>query len=147
MNTFFCLIQKHTFFDSCHKDVDRCQKLFPKVKKSFFFPSINISALFIYFFYLFRFFYAFDILTFRGFALVSMDWMNFYRCLCLLQCSAQVNVDTLEVTMSGLAAGDTDVYRCVTELLFPPPYIRFHANATLVHVIGKKKKNTSQYAH
>lgn len=40
--------------------------------------------------------------------------------------------------MSGLAAADTDVYRCVTEILFPPPYVRFRANATLVHVIGKK---------
>lgn len=56
-----------------------------------------------------------------------------------LQCTAQVNVDVLEVTMSGLAAADTDVYRCVAEILFPPPYLRFRANATLVHVIGKKK--------
>lgn len=65
-----------------------------------------------------------------------------------LQCTAQVNVDVLEVTMSGLAAADTDVYRCVTEILFPPPYVRFRANATLVHVIGKKKKKTtSRYAH
>lgn len=54
-----------------------------------------------------------------------------------LQCTAQVNVDVLEVIMSGLAAADTDVYRCVTEILFPPPYVRFRANATLVHVIGK----------
>lgn len=58
-----------------------------------------------------------------------------------LQCTAQVDVDVLEVTMSGLAAADTDVYRCVTEILFPPPYVRFRANATLVHVIGKKKTN------
>lgn len=45
--------------------------------------------------------------------------------------------------MSGLAAADTDVYRCVAEVLFPPPYVRFHANATLVHVIGK----SSAYAY
>ncbi|XP_075886808.1 cytotoxic T-lymphocyte protein 4 [Nelusetta ayraudi] len=54
-------------------------------------------------------------------------------------CTAQVNVDVLEVTMSGLAAADTDVYRCVAEILFPPPYLRFRANATLVHVIEKSE--------
>lgn len=68
-----------------------------------------------------------------------------------LQCTAQVDVDVLKVTMSGLAAADTDVYRCVTEILFPPPYVRFRANATLVHVIGKKTKTktkiTSRHAH
>lgn len=48
-----------------------------------------------------------------------------------------MNLDVLEVTLSGLAATDTDVYRCVTEVLLPPPYVQYTANATLVHVIGK----------
>lgn len=52
-----------------------------------------------------------------------------------VQCSAQVEVDAVEMTVSGLS--DTDIYRCEIEILFPPPYIRFRGNVTLIHVLGK----------
>uniref|UniRef100_A0A3B4YYQ4 Immunoglobulin V-set domain-containing protein n=1 Tax=Seriola lalandi dorsalis TaxID=1841481 RepID=A0A3B4YYQ4_SERLL len=42
-----------------------------------------------------------------------------------------------EVTVSGLKATDTDVYRCGIEVLYPPPYLRLTGNGTLIHVLGE----------
>lgn len=52
-----------------------------------------------------------------------------------VQCSAQVEVDTVEMTVSGLR--DTDIYHCDIEILFPPPYSRISGNVTLIHILGK----------
>ena len=43
----------------------------------------------------------------------------------------------VEVTVSGLRATDTDMYRCVIEVFYPPPYLRLTGNGTLIHVLGE----------
>ncbi|KAK5860719.1 hypothetical protein PBY51_022180 [Eleginops maclovinus] len=53
-----------------------------------------------------------------------------------VQCSAQKREGTLEVTLSGLRATDTDLYRCEIDIFYPPPYLRFTGNGTLIHVLG-----------
>ncbi|XP_024919877.1 cytotoxic T-lymphocyte protein 4 [Cynoglossus semilaevis] len=51
------------------------------------------------------------------------------------QCSAVVTEDGLELTVSGLQAIHTDLYRCKIEVMYPPPYLRLTGNATLIHVL------------
>ncbi|XP_069580958.1 uncharacterized protein cd28 isoform X2 [Brachyistius frenatus] len=51
------------------------------------------------------------------------------------ECSAQARGGTVEVTMSGLRATDTDVYRCEIQVLYPPPYLLLTGSSTLVHVL------------
>ncbi|XP_070771063.1 cytotoxic T-lymphocyte protein 4 [Enoplosus armatus] len=53
-----------------------------------------------------------------------------------VQCSAQMREGAVEVTVSGLKATDTDVYRCGIEVFYPPPYLRLTGNGTLIHVLG-----------
>ncbi|XP_060909670.1 cytotoxic T-lymphocyte protein 4 [Labrus mixtus] len=53
-----------------------------------------------------------------------------------VQCSAQLGEGAVELTVSGLQATDTDLYRCQIEVFFPPPYLRLRGNGTLVHVLG-----------
>ncbi|XP_068427949.1 cytotoxic T-lymphocyte protein 4 [Clinocottus analis] len=53
-----------------------------------------------------------------------------------VQCSAQMGEGAMEVTVSGLRAADTDLYRCKIEIFFPPPYRLLTGNGTLVHVLG-----------
>ncbi|XP_051260452.1 cytotoxic T-lymphocyte protein 4 [Dicentrarchus labrax] len=53
------------------------------------------------------------------------------------QCSAQESEDAVEVTVSGLKATDTDMYRCEIEVFYPPPYLRLTGNGTLIHVIDR----------
>ncbi|XP_058508561.1 cytotoxic T-lymphocyte protein 4 [Solea solea] len=53
-----------------------------------------------------------------------------------VQCSVQVIEGAMEVTVSGLKATDTELYRCQIEVLYPPPYLRLTGNGTLVHVLG-----------
>ncbi|XP_074514412.1 cytotoxic T-lymphocyte protein 4 [Sebastes fasciatus] len=53
-----------------------------------------------------------------------------------VQCSAQVREGAVEVTVSGLKATDTDMYRCEIEVFYPPPYLRLTGNGTLIHVLG-----------
>ncbi|XP_037343612.1 cytotoxic T-lymphocyte protein 4 [Pungitius pungitius] len=52
------------------------------------------------------------------------------------ECSARVTEGAVEVTLSGLKAADTDMYRCEIEVFFPPPYLRLTGNGTLLHVSG-----------
>lgn len=52
-----------------------------------------------------------------------------------VQCSAQMTEGAVEVTVSGLKATDTDMYRCEIMILYPPPYLRFTGNGTLIHVL------------
>lgn len=59
--------------------------------------------------------------------------------LCVFQvlCHAQVSEGAVEVTISGLKATDTDIYRCEIEVFYPPPYLRIPGNGTLIHVLGQ----------
>ncbi|XP_070694742.1 cytotoxic T-lymphocyte protein 4 [Pempheris klunzingeri] len=52
-----------------------------------------------------------------------------------VQCSAHLREGAVEVTVSGLKATDTDVYRCEIEVFYPPPYLRLSGNGTLIHVL------------
>ncbi|XP_008300698.1 uncharacterized protein cd28 [Stegastes partitus] len=52
-----------------------------------------------------------------------------------VQCSARASDGTVEVTVSGLKATDTDLYRCQIQVFYPPPYLRFTGNGTLIHVL------------
>lgn len=54
-----------------------------------------------------------------------------------VQCSARVTGGAVEVTLSGLKAADTDLYRCEIEVFYPPPYLRLTGNGTLLHVLGE----------
>uniref|UniRef100_A0A3Q2VLR5 Cytotoxic T-lymphocyte protein 4-like n=1 Tax=Haplochromis burtoni TaxID=8153 RepID=A0A3Q2VLR5_HAPBU len=53
------------------------------------------------------------------------------------QCTAETTHDTVEVTLSGLNATDTDMYRCEIQIFYPPPYLRLIGNGTLIHVLGE----------
>ncbi|XP_031161549.1 cytotoxic T-lymphocyte protein 4 [Sander lucioperca] len=53
-----------------------------------------------------------------------------------VQCSARLREGSVEVTVSGLKATDTDLYRCGIEIFYPPPYLRLTGNGTLIHVLG-----------
>ncbi|XP_029315278.1 cytotoxic T-lymphocyte protein 4 [Cottoperca gobio] len=53
-----------------------------------------------------------------------------------VQCSAEAREGALEVTVSGLKAADTDLYRCEVQIFYPPPYLRLTGNGTLIHVLG-----------
>ncbi|XP_062288195.1 cytotoxic T-lymphocyte protein 4 [Scomber scombrus] len=54
-------------------------------------------------------------------------------------CHAQVREGTVEVTVSGLKATDTDIYRCEIEVFYPPPYLRIPGNGTLIHVLDSSE--------
>ncbi|AWP13661.1 putative cytotoxic T-lymphocyte protein 4-like [Scophthalmus maximus] len=54
-----------------------------------------------------------------------------------VKCSARESEGAVVVTVSGLRAEDTDVYRCEIQILYPPPYLRLRGNGTLVHVSGQ----------
>ncbi|KAM7380177.1 hypothetical protein PAMP_003490 [Pampus punctatissimus] len=51
-------------------------------------------------------------------------------------CYAQMREGAVEVTVSGLKATDTDMYHCVIEVFYPPPYLHITGNGTLIHVLG-----------
>ncbi|XP_034742332.1 cytotoxic T-lymphocyte protein 4 [Etheostoma cragini] len=53
-----------------------------------------------------------------------------------VQCSARLREGAVEVTVSGLKATDTDLYRCGIEIFYPPPYLQLTGNGTLIHVLG-----------
>uniref|UniRef100_A0A3Q1CTV0 Immunoglobulin V-set domain-containing protein n=1 Tax=Amphiprion ocellaris TaxID=80972 RepID=A0A3Q1CTV0_AMPOC len=50
-----------------------------------------------------------------------------------VQCSAQATDGAVTVSVSGLKATDTDLYRCEIQIFYPPPYLRFTGNGTLIH--------------
>lgn len=55
-------------------------------------------------------------------------------------CAAQLTQARVGLTVSGLRGNDTDLYRCVFEILYPPPYLRVTGNGTLVHVIDQPEE-------
>lgn len=58
-------------------------------------------------------------------------------CTFQVECTAETTHDTVEVTLSGLNATDTDMYRCEIQIFYPPPYLRLIGNGTLIHVLGE----------
>ncbi|XP_076602360.1 cytotoxic T-lymphocyte protein 4 [Chaetodon auriga] len=52
-----------------------------------------------------------------------------------VQCSAEMRGGAVELTVSGLKATDTDMYRCEIEIFYPPPFLRLTGNGTLIHVL------------
>ncbi|XP_031434385.1 cytotoxic T-lymphocyte protein 4 isoform X1 [Clupea harengus] len=52
-------------------------------------------------------------------------------------CQASMSEDGLSVSLSGLKGDDTDMYRCVVEVIYPPPYMKRVGNGTLVYVPEK----------
>ncbi|XP_034417657.1 cytotoxic T-lymphocyte protein 4-like [Cyclopterus lumpus] len=64
-----------------------------------------------------------------------------------VQCSAQMTEGAVEVTVTGLRAADTDLYRCDIEIFFPPPYRRLTGNGTLVHVLGGTARTETFLSH
>lgn len=71
---------------------------------------------------------------------VNIVWRRFRSgvvCVFQVLCFAQVREGTVEVTVTGLKATDTDIYRCEIEVFYPPPYLRITGNGTLIHVLGE----------
>lgn len=64
-------------------------------------------------------------------------WESLVWCVFQVQCTAQVREGAVEVTVSGLKATDTDIYRCDIEIFYPPPYLRLIGNGSLIHVLGE----------
>ncbi|XP_031434391.1 cytotoxic T-lymphocyte protein 4 isoform X2 [Clupea harengus] len=54
-------------------------------------------------------------------------------------CQASMSEDGLSVSLSGLKGDDTDMYRCVVEVIYPPPYMKRVGNGTLVYVPGERE--------
>ncbi|XP_029936074.1 uncharacterized protein cd28 [Myripristis murdjan] len=51
-----------------------------------------------------------------------------------VQCQAEVTGGAVQLTVSGLKANHTDLYRCAVEVFYPPPYLNLIGNGTLIHV-------------
>ncbi|XP_043986969.1 cytotoxic T-lymphocyte protein 4 [Gambusia affinis] len=51
------------------------------------------------------------------------------------QCAVQMKDGALVVTLSGLKATHTDIYRCAIQVFYPPPYQQLTGNGTLLHVL------------
>uniref|UniRef100_A0A3B5MF51 Immunoglobulin V-set domain-containing protein n=1 Tax=Xiphophorus couchianus TaxID=32473 RepID=A0A3B5MF51_9TELE len=45
------------------------------------------------------------------------------------------------VTLSGLKATHTDIYRCAIQVFYPPPYQQLTGNGTLLHVLGRSPQS------
>uniref|UniRef100_A0A667X2U7 Immunoglobulin V-set domain-containing protein n=1 Tax=Myripristis murdjan TaxID=586833 RepID=A0A667X2U7_9TELE len=53
--------------------------------------------------------------------------------LCVFCCDKQRGA--VQLTVSGLKANHTDLYRCAVEVFYPPPYLNLIGNGTLIHVL------------
>ncbi|XP_028847885.1 cytotoxic T-lymphocyte protein 4 [Denticeps clupeoides] len=51
-----------------------------------------------------------------------------------LGCSGELSAGRVDLRVEGLRGDDTELYRCVVEVLYPPPYLRRSGNGTLVYV-------------
>uniref|UniRef100_A0AAY4B1X5 Immunoglobulin V-set domain-containing protein n=1 Tax=Denticeps clupeoides TaxID=299321 RepID=A0AAY4B1X5_9TELE len=54
-----------------------------------------------------------------------------------LGCSGELSAGRVDLRVEGLRGDDTELYRCVVEVLYPPPYLRRSGNGTLVYVPGE----------
>ncbi|XP_062390975.1 cytotoxic T-lymphocyte protein 4-like [Sardina pilchardus] len=53
-------------------------------------------------------------------------------------CEVTLSERGVNVSVAGLTGDDTDMYRCVVKVLYPPPYLEKHGNGTLVYVPGER---------
>uniref|UniRef100_A0A3B3UEH1 Uncharacterized protein n=1 Tax=Poecilia latipinna TaxID=48699 RepID=A0A3B3UEH1_9TELE len=53
------------------------------------------------------------------------------------RCAVQMKDGAVVVTLSGLKATHTDIYRCAIQVFYPPPYQQLTGNGTLLHVLGR----------
>ncbi|KAF5895292.1 T-cell-specific surface glycoprotein CD28-like, partial [Clarias magur] len=51
-----------------------------------------------------------------------------------IYCRYNISPGRVDLTIFGLKGGDTDIYRCQIDVIFPPPYIRRIGNGTLVYI-------------
>ncbi|XP_008436459.1 cytotoxic T-lymphocyte protein 4 [Poecilia reticulata] len=51
------------------------------------------------------------------------------------RCAVQMKDGAVVVTLSGLKATHTDIYRCTIQVFYPPPYQQLTGNGTLLHVL------------
>ncbi|XP_036396698.1 T-cell-specific surface glycoprotein CD28-like [Megalops cyprinoides] len=51
-----------------------------------------------------------------------------------VQCRGHMGPDGVELTVSGLRGTDTDLYRCMVEVLYPPPYLVSSGKGILFYV-------------
>uniref|UniRef100_A0A3B3S3D6 T-cell-specific surface glycoprotein CD28-like n=1 Tax=Paramormyrops kingsleyae TaxID=1676925 RepID=A0A3B3S3D6_9TELE len=52
----------------------------------------------------------------------------------LIHCMAELRPSGVVLLISGLQVEDTDFYRCMVEVLYPPPYQKGTGNGTLLHI-------------
>ncbi|KAL4609042.1 T-cell-specific surface glycoprotein CD28-like [Arapaima gigas] len=51
-----------------------------------------------------------------------------------IRCTAEHSSAGVDLVVSGLKGEDTDLYRCVMEILYPPPYRMGIGNGTIFHI-------------
>ncbi|XP_051999214.1 T-cell-specific surface glycoprotein CD28-like [Xyrauchen texanus] len=51
-----------------------------------------------------------------------------------VHCRGNISSGTVDMIINGLKGEDTDIYRCETEILYPPPYLRMFGNGTIVYI-------------
>lgn len=54
----------------------------------------------------------------------------------LVRCTMELRPSRVVLLLSGLQVEDTDFYRCMVEVLYPPPYQKGTGNGTLLHIQG-----------
>ncbi|XP_041940469.1 cytotoxic T-lymphocyte protein 4 isoform X3 [Alosa sapidissima] len=52
-------------------------------------------------------------------------------------CKVTLSERGVNVSVAGMKEDDTDLYRCVVKVLYPPPYLERFGNGTLVYVPEK----------
>ncbi|XP_076119328.1 cytotoxic T-lymphocyte protein 4-like isoform X2 [Alosa pseudoharengus] len=53
-------------------------------------------------------------------------------------CKVTLSERGVNVSVAGMKEDDTDMYRCVVKVLYPPPYLEKFGNGTLVYVPGER---------
>ncbi|XP_056611480.1 T-cell-specific surface glycoprotein CD28-like [Triplophysa dalaica] len=51
-----------------------------------------------------------------------------------VQCRGNISSGRVDMIIYGLKGEDTDIYRCVVEILYPPPYLSKVGNGTVVYI-------------
>ncbi|XP_018585039.2 cytotoxic T-lymphocyte protein 4 [Scleropages formosus] len=51
-----------------------------------------------------------------------------------VRCRGHIQPGSVDITISGLVGHDTDLYQCVIEVLYPPPYLLGLGNGTLLYI-------------
>lgn len=54
-------------------------------------------------------------------------------------CQVTLTESGISVSVEGLRGEDTDLYRCLVKVIYPPPYLKWYGNGTLVHILGERE--------